>query len=90
MAETYDYNLLLCKIKKELPQNKTDGSAGYQTVVNEYDKSGNLVETKEQIEGDKNKEIEYTYDKQGNLVQVKSSLENEKAQYVQYVYVKNC
>ena len=44
MAETYDYNLLLCKIKKELPQNKTDGSAGYQTVVNEYDKSGNLVE----------------------------------------------
>lgn len=46
MAETYDYNLLLCKIKKELPQNKTDGSAGYQTVVNEYDKSGNLVETK--------------------------------------------
>jgi len=40
------------------------------------------VETKEQIEGDKNKEIEYTYDKQGNLVQVKSSLENEKAQYV--------
>lgn len=86
MAETYDYNLLLCKIKEELPQNKTDGSAGYQTVVNEYDKSGNLVETKEQIEGDKNKEIEYTYDKQGNLVQVKSSLENEKAQYVQYVY----
>ncbi len=74
------------KIKEELPQNKTDGSAGYQTVVNEYDKSGNLVETKEQIEGDKNKEIEYTYDKQGNLVQVKSSLENEKAQYVQYVY----
>ena len=44
------------------------------------------METKEQIEGDKNKEIEYTYDKQGNLVQVKSSLENEKAQYVQYVY----
>ena len=35
------------------------------------------METKEQIEGDKNKEIEYTYDKQGNLVQVKSSLENE-------------
>ena len=86
MAETYTYNLLLCKIKKELPQNNTDGSASYQTVVNEYDKSGNLVETKEQIEGDKNKEIEYTYDKQGNLVQVKSSLENEKAQYVQYVY----
>ena len=86
MAETYAYNLLLCKIKEELPQNKTDGSAGYQTVVNEYDKSGNLVETKEQIEGDKNKEIEYTYDKQGNLVQIKSSLENEKAQYVQYVY----
>ncbi len=48
------------------------------------------METKEQIEGDKNKEIEYTYDKQGNLVQVKSSLENEKTQYVQYVYVKNC
>ena len=44
------------------------------------------METKEQIEGDKNKEIKYTYDKQGNLVQVKSSLENEKAQYVQYVY----
>ena len=44
------------------------------------------METKEQIEGDKNKEIEYTYDKQGNLVQVKSSLENEKTQYVQYVY----
>ena len=44
------------------------------------------METKEQIEGDKNKEIEYTYDKQGNLVQIKSSLENEKAQYVQYVY----
>ena len=44
------------------------------------------METKEQIEGDKNKEIEYTYDKQGNLVQVKSSLENEKAQYVRYVY----
>ena len=86
MAETYAYNLLLCKIKEELPQNKTDGSAGYQTVVNEYDKSGNLVETKEQIEGDKNKEIEYTYDKQGNLVQIKSSLENEKAQYVQYIY----
>ena len=38
-----------------------------------------LWETKEQIEGDKNKEIEYTYDKQGNLVQVKSSLENEKS-----------
>ena len=85
MAETYTYNLLLCKIKKELPQNNTDGSASYQIVVNKYDKSGNLVETKEQIEGDKNKEIEYTYDKQGNLVQVKSSLENEKAQYVQYV-----
>ena len=82
----YTRNLLGRKIKEELPQNKTDGSAGYQTVVNEYDKSGNLVETKEQIEGDKNKEIEYTYDKQGNLVQVKSSLENEKAQYVQYVY----
>ena len=46
MAETYDYNLLLCKIKEELPQNKTDGSAGYQTVVNGYDKSGKLVETK--------------------------------------------
>lgn len=44
------------------------------------------METKEQIEGDKNKEIKYTYGKQGNLVQVKSSLENEKAQYVQYVY----
>ena len=58
MAETYAYNLLLCKIKEEPPQDKTDGSAGYQTVVNEYDKSGNLVETKEQIEGDKNKEIE--------------------------------
>ena len=86
MAAAYTYDLLGRKIKEELPQNKTDGSAGYQTVVNEYDKSGNLVETKEQIEGDKNKEIEYTYDKQGNLVQVKSSLENEKAQYVQYVY----
>ena len=48
MAKTYDYNLLLCKIKKELPQNNTDGSVGYQIVVNEYDKSGNLVETKEQ------------------------------------------
>ena len=58
MAETYGYNLLLCKIKKELSQNNTDGSASYQIVVNEYDKSGNLVETKEQIEGDKNKEIE--------------------------------
>ncbi|MFR5971214.1 MAG: hypothetical protein ACLUGF_09315 [Clostridium sp.] len=46
MAETYDYNLLLCKIKKELPQNNTDGSASYQIVVNEYDKSGKLVETK--------------------------------------------
>lgn len=86
VATAYTYDLLGRKIKEELPQNKTDGSAGYQTVVNEYDKSGNLVETKEQIEGDKNKEIEYTYDKQGNLVQVKSSLENEKAQYVQYVY----
>ena len=86
VAAAYTYDLLGRKIKEELPQNKTDGSAGYQTVVNEYDKSGNLVETKEQIEGDKNKEIEYTYDKQGNLVQVKSSLENEKAQYVQYVY----
>ena len=86
MAAAYTYDLLGRKIKEELPQNKTDGSAGYQTVVNEYDKSGNLVETKEQIEGDKNKEIEYTYDKQGNLVQVKSSLENEKAQYVQYIY----
>ena len=86
MAAAYTYDLLGRKIKEELPQNKTDGSAGYQTVVNEYDKSGNLVETKEQIEGDKNKETEYTYDKQGNLVQVKSSLENEKAQYVQYVY----
>lgn len=86
MAAAYTYDLLGRKVKEELPQNKTDGSAGYQTVVNEYDKSGNLVETKEQIEGDKNKEIEYTYDKQGNLVQVKSSLENEKAQYVQYVY----
>ena len=41
MAETYDYNLLLCKIKKELPQNNTDGSASYQIVVNKYDKSGN-------------------------------------------------
>ena len=86
VAAAYTYDLLGRKVKEELPQNKTDGSAGYQTVVNEYDKSGNLVETKEQIEGDKNKEIEYTYDKQGNLVQVKSSLENEKAQYVQYVY----
>ena len=86
VAAAYTYDLLGRKIKEELPQNKTDGSAGYQTVVNEYDKSGNLVETKEQIEGDKNKEIEYTYDKQGNIVQVKSSLENEKAQYVQYVY----
>ena len=86
VAAAYTYDLLGRKIKEELPQNKTDGSAGYQTVVNEYDKSGNLVETKEQIEGDKNKETEYTYDKQGNLVQVKSSLENEKAQYVQYVY----
>ena len=86
VAAAYTYDLLGRKIKEELPQNKTDGSAGYQTVVNEYDKSGNLVETKEQIEGDKNKEIEYTYDKQGNRVQVKSSLENEKAQYVQYVY----
>ena len=44
MAETYTYNLLLCKIKKELPQNNTDGSASYQIVVNKYDKSGNLVE----------------------------------------------
>ena len=86
VAAAYTYDLLGRKVKEELPQNKTDGSAGYQTVVNEYDKSGNLVETKEQIEGDKNKEIEYTYDKQGNLVQVKSSLENEKAQYVRYVY----
>ena len=33
--------------------------------------SNNFVETKEQIEGDKNKEIKYTYGKQGNLVQVK-------------------
>ena len=46
VAETYDYNLLLCKIKKELSQNNTDGSASYQIVVNEYDKSGKLVETK--------------------------------------------
>ena len=37
---------MLCKIKKELPQNNTDGSASYQIVVNKYDKSGNLVETK--------------------------------------------
>ena len=44
--ETYDYNLLLCKIKKELSQNNTDDSASYQIVVNEYDKSGKLVETK--------------------------------------------
>ena len=58
VAAAYTYDLLGRKIKEELPQNKTDGSAGYQTVVNEYDKSGNLVETKEQIEGDKNKEIE--------------------------------
>ena len=49
------------KIKEELPQNKTDGSAGYQAVVNEYDKSGNLVETKEQIE--------YTYDNQNRLTE---------------------
>ena len=44
--ETYDYNLLLCKIKKELSQNNTDGSASYQIVVNKYNKSGKLVETK--------------------------------------------
>ena len=49
------------KIKEELPQNKTDGSAGYQAVVNVYDKSGNLVETKEQIE--------YTYDTQNRLTE---------------------
>ncbi len=56
VAAAYTYATFLGrKIKEELPQNKTDGSAGYQTVVNEYDKSGNLVETKEQIEGDKNK-----------------------------------
>ena len=46
----YTYDLLGRKIKEELLQNKTDGSAGYQTVVNEYDKSSNLVETKEQYE----------------------------------------
>ena len=37
---------LLCKIKKKNSQNNTDGSASYQIVVNEYDKSGKLVETK--------------------------------------------
>ena len=63
IRERVDYtrNLLGRKIKEELPQNKTDGSAGYQAVVNEYDKSGNLVETKEQIE--------YTYDNQNRLTE---------------------
>lgn len=63
IRERVDYtrNLLGRKIKEELPQNKTDGSAGYQAVVNEYDKSGNLVETKEQIE--------YTYDTQNRLTE---------------------
>ena len=63
IRERVDYtrNLLERKIKEELPQNKTDGSAGYQAVVNEYDKSGNLVETKEQIE--------YTYDTQNRLTE---------------------
>ena len=63
IRERVDYtrNLLGRKIKEELPQNKTDGSAGYQAVVNVYDKSGNLVETKEQIE--------YTYDTQNRLTE---------------------
>lgn len=84
VATKYEYDILGCRVKDEMPQEKKDGSVSYQTTVMEYDDAGNITAKEEQVDSDRTARTEYTYDKRGNVLKNTYDYQNRLREKVAY------